>query len=1027
MRLTRLAIEKNRITAVVMLLILAAGLQAYVGLPRDEDPGFLIRIALVTTYLPGASPDRIERLVTDRIETAVRQIPELKEVTSQSRAGVSLVFVELREEYFDLQPIWDDIRRKVEAVQPDLPEGSVGPFVNDEYGDVYGILISITGPGFTYRQLWEVAKQVRDELLFLPDAAKVEVYGAQEERIFLEYSDGRLAEYGLSPTQLRSILAAQNIVASGGAVATDLERMSLEPTGNFESVAELRETAIPLPGSGELVPLRDLVHVERGYVDPPETLRRASGEPALGIAVSMRDGGNLIELGEQVRSLLERLRPDYPLGIQLDISQFQPDVVQRKIDAFETNLVQAVAIVTAVMLLTLGFRTGVIVASLVPGAMVFAFAVMGWLGIQLDQMSLAALIIALGLLIDNAIVISESIMVQMAAGKPAVQAAVDSADELALALLTSSLTTAAAFLPMYLAENAAGEFTAPIFKVLATTLLCSWVLSLTLIPMLCVRFLKVRPQPEADAFESGFYRRYRGFLYAVLQHRGLTLASVVAVLALSIFSFRFLPSIFFPANDRPLMVADLQFPFGTAVEHTIRATEGIDAYIAEELQAGSERAEGITNWVTYLGEGGPRFTLGYTPEEPAPHTAAMLINATSRKAVVALAPRLEAWCNESFPGLKATVRPLISGPSSWPPIQVEIAGRDVDRLFAIVDEVKERLWSLEGTRLIDDNWGARAKKLVVQVDQARTRRAGLTSRDVAVSLEANLSGLDATQFRDEEELIPVTVRSRTRGHTELGDLESINVFPEGGGEPVPLGQIAAVRAVWEPGVIHRKDRLRTVTVEAAPKPGYTAAEINQQLEPWLAGISREWPHGYRWSLAGEYQDSAEAGGAIRAKLPMAGLAIVLLLVFQFNSIRKPAIILLTIPFGLIGVVFGLLVARSYFGFMTLLGIISLSGIVVNNAIVLIERIQLEIGEFNRTPQEAVIQAAQRRLRPILLTTATTVGGLLPLWLGGGPMFEPMAIAILFGLVFATVLTLGLVPILYSLFFGVRFVDTPPGR
>ncbi len=1020
MKITTHAIEKNRITLIATFLILATGISTYFSMPRDEDPGFLIRTALVRTIFPGASPTRVEQLVTDRIETAVRQIPELEKVTSESREGVSLVFVELRDEIFDLQPVWDDLRRKVEAIEGELPEGVSGPFVDDEFGDVFGILISVTGPGFSYRQLYDVAKRTRDELLLLPDAAKVEIYGTQEERVFLEFTNSRLAEYDLSASMLQDILSAQNIVSAGGSVAVDSERISLEPTGNFESLSDLAETTISLPSDGTLVPLRDLVEIRRSYIDPPNTLRRATGLPSLGLAISMREGGNLIELGEQVTSLLSRLGPTHPHGIELEIGQFQPEVVSAKVREFESNLGQAVLIVAGVMLLTLGLRTGLVVASLVPTAMIFAIAVMGWLDIGLDQMSLAALIIALGMLVDNAIVISESIMVQMASGRSALSAAAESSKELSIPLLTSSLTTAAAFLPIYLAENASGEYTAPIFKVVTITLLCSWLVSLTVIPLLCVQFLKVDSDPERDAFDTPFYRRYRALLELVLRRPAITLLSMVGILSLAIYVFRYIPNIFFPDNDRPLMVAELSFPFGTAIEHTNRVVEEFESKIDSDFRAGPERAEGIVDWITYVGEGGPRFTLGYNGAQPAPFVAALLINASSRSAVVDTAPKLEDWANSRFPGLKATVRPLQSGPSSWPPIQIQVSGREIGPLFAIVDQIKAELRSIEGTRLIDDDWGARAKKLVVRIDQSRARRAGLTSKDVAVSLQSYLSGIDATEFREGEELIPITLRSTVRGRTDIGDLEGINVASQSTGSAVPLKQIADVEAVWQPGVIKRRDRLRTVTVEAAPQSGITAASINGVLAPWLDDVSNDWGYGYSWRFAGEFENSAEANAAIGDKLPIAGLVITLLLVMQFNSFRKPIIILLTIPFGLIGVAFGLLVAKSYFGFMTLLGIISLSGIVINNAIVLLDRIQIEIDEQGRSPADAILQAAQRRLRPILLTTATTAGGLLPLWLGGGAMFEPMAIAILFGLIFGTALTLGLVPVLYSLFYRVRF-------
>ncbi|MEM9174041.1 MAG: efflux RND transporter permease subunit [Myxococcota bacterium] len=1018
MNLAKIALDQNRVTIIAMLVILAAGLQSYFSLPRDEDPGFLIRTAVVTTYFPGASPERVERLVTNPIETAIRQIPSVDYIESQSRDGVSIVEVELESTYFDLQPIWDDLADKVEAVRSDLPDGVVGPSVDDEYGDVFGILISITGPGFSDRELYEVAKEVRNELLFLPDAAKVELAGVRDEHVFLDFSDARLAEYGLSVSALEEALVEQNIVSSGGQVVSDLERISLEPTGNFETLSELEEASIELPGSGELVPLRDVVAIRRGYEDPPTSLRGSSGLPAVGVSMSMREGGNLTELGNQVRAELPRLEASFPIGIDLELSQFQPEIVEQKVSDFLENLLQSVLIVSLVMLVFLGLRTGLIVASLVPMAIIAALAVMGVIGTGIDQMSLAALIIALGMLVDNAIVMSESILVGMGAGQSSRDAAVSSARELAFPLLTSSLTTAAAFLPIYLAKDSAGEYTAPIFIVVTITLLCSWLISLTVIPVLCVAFLRVEPSTDGDAYAGRFYLSYRRLLVGLLRSPIASVAAISALLFVALWAFRFVPNIFFPDNDRPLMIAEFQFPFDTAFEHNQRSVERIEGYMRSELAVNEDRREGIVDWVTYVGTGGPRFTLTYNPEQPAAYTSAMFINATSRDKLTEMAPRFERWCNETFPGLKATVRPLQTGPPTWPPVEIQIMGAGISDLYDIVDQVKEELLRDGRTRLIDDDWGAQSKRLVVAIDQDRARRAGISSQDVATSLEAHLSGVHTTDFREGEELIPITLRAEAHGRNAIGDIESINVASQSSGRAVPLKQIADVEATWSSGVIRRRDRLRTITVEGAPIAGVTSAEINAHMVEWLDEAKQKWPAGYRWRLAGENESSGDANAAIGAQLPIAALAIVLLLVLQFNSARKSMIVLFTIPFGLIGVVIGLLVARSYFGFMTLLGVVSLTGIVINNSIVLIDRIQIELDAFGRPPPEAIVQASQRRLRPILLTTLTTVGGLIPLWLGGGPMFEPLAIAILFGLIFATVLTLGLVPCLYAIFYRV---------
>jgi multidrug efflux pump subunit AcrB len=1022
MNITRLAIEKNRVTGVALLVIAAAGIAAYFSAPRAEDPGFIIRMATVFTAYPGAGPERVEQLVTDKLEKAIQEIPELDFVFSESKTGASVIFVNIEERYRHMRPIWDKLRRKVEKARAELPAtGIIGPVVNDEFGDVFGILINLTGDGFSYRELKEVADEVRNEFLLLDLVAKVEIYGAQEERIFVEYSNARLAEIGLSPLQLRSVLEAQNIIIPGGAVSTEFEKITLEPSGNFETVEDVKRTVIQLPGRADLVFLEDVADVYRGYIDPPETKARASGVPGLVLAISMREGGNIIQLGEEVRSALARIEAFYPIGVEFDIVQFQPDAVDQKISDFIGNLLQAIAIVCVVMLLFLGIRTGLVVASLIPMAMLMALMVMGLLDIGLDQMSIASLIIALGMLVDNAIVMSESIMVQMEEGKPPVQAAVDSARELRIPLLTSSATTAAAFLVIFLAESSTGEYTAPLFKVVTITLLSSWILALTMIPLLSAKFLRVKKERSAESFDTPAYRRYRGLLLTLLRRPWQAVAGAVIVFFLAVQLFRFVPVMFFPPHDRPTFTAEIELPTGSPIERTELVVSEIEAHIEETLRVGEDRESGIINWASFIGEGAPRFILSYAPEMAAPSYGFMLINATSRESIPeSIIPSIERFAEERFPDLKATIRPLDLGPPSWPPVAVRVSGPDVDVLFRIAERVKEKLAAIPGTRLIDDDWGPMAKKVRVEIDQPRARRAGVTSQDVAISLQSYLSGIETTEYREGDEIIPVTLRSVAGGRSDLGKIESINVYAQSTGRSVPLTQVANVELEWEAAKVVRRNRMRTVTVEAGTAPGVTAAEVNAQLVPWLASESADWGLGYRWELGGEAETSEQANASIMAKLPIAGLIIILLLVSQFNSIRKPLIILITIPMGIIGVVIGLLVARSFFGFMTLLGIIALSGIVINNAIVLLDRIRIEIEDHGRPANEAVIEAAQRRVRPILLTTITTMGGLVPLWFGGGPMWEPMAVSIIFGLAFATVLTLGFVPVLYSLFYRVSF-------
>ncbi len=1013
--LTRFALEKRRVTIVALTLVFVAGALTYRDMPRAEDPGFIVRTALVQTVFPGASPERVEMLVTDKLESVIQEIPELDSVTSSSKVGVSVIYVNIREEYRDMRPIWDNLRRKVERARGDLPEGVRGPFVNDEFGDVFGIQIAITGDGFTYRELKEVADEVRDELLLIPEAAKVEIAGAQEERIFAEFNNAALAEYGMSPLQLRQALEARNIVLPGGDFSTPYEKIVLEPTGNFASVEDLRRTLIRIPGSGDIVRLEDIVDIRRGYIDPPEQRVRYNGEPSLILAVSMREGGNIISLGDAVSATLSRVQGVYPIGIDFDLVQFQPQIVEKKIDDFAGSLVQAVLVVAAVMLAFLGLRTGLIVASLIPAAIISAFLVMDLFGIGLDQMSLASLIIALGMLVDNAIVMSESIMVRMGAGEDAKQAAIASARELRIPLLTSSLTTAAAFLPIFLAESSTGEYTAPLFKVVTITLLCSWVIALTLIPLLCVAFLRVA-RTDTSAPPSPAVRRYETALRAMLCHPLPSLAVVLAVFALAMFSMRWVPNIFFPPNDRPTFTAELELPLGSPIQATDEAVARVEAFIAEEL-ADSPDEDGVESWAAFIGEGAPKFLLSYNPEPPSPNYAILLGHTGERDTIDRrIVPELQSYVLDNFPQAKITVRPLPLGAPAWPPVAIRISGRSSDTLFALAEEVKLKLRETPGTTQVTDDWGARTKKVEVRIDEARAQRAGVTNQDVALAMQTYLSGLQATEYREDDDLIPVVLRSAEYQRLDPNRIGNIAVYTQGGTGTVPLSQVAEPKIVWQPGVVKRRDRQRTVTAEALLEPGYTAMDVLQPMQAWLTEASADWPFGASWELGGEAETSGKANESIAEKLPIALMIILVLLVAQFDSLRKPAIILATIPLAFIGVVAGLLIAGSYMGFMTLLGIISLAGIVINNAIVLLDRIRVEIEEKGLAPAEAVVSAAKQRLRPILLTTATTIGGLLPLWLGGGPMWEPMAIAIIFGLAFATLLTLGVVPMLYRLLY-----------
>jgi multidrug efflux pump subunit AcrB len=1024
MNITQAAIEKDRITATVLILILIAGIGTFLNMPRAEDPGFIIRTAMVLTYFPGASPERVEMLVTDKLEKVILEMPEIDFLNSESKTGASIIFVNMKESYTHMRPIWDNLRRKVERAVGDLPEGVIGPIVNDEFGDVFGTIVTISGEGYSFAELKEISDNVRDDLLLIEEVAKVEILGDQEERIFLEFSDTRLASLGLSSAQLIQILASQNIIIPGGDITTEDENIVLEPTGSFQTVDDLRNTLINMPGQRNPFYLEDIVQIYRGYVDPPASLIRSSGEPALALALSLREGGNITVLGEKVKRIIRSLQEQYPIGIEFDIVAFQAQHVAKKVKDFTGSLLQAIVIVLLVMLLFLGIRTGLVVASLVPMAMIMGLFLMGVFNIGLDQMSLAALIISLGMLVDNAIVMTESIMVQMSEGKRSLNAAINSAKELRIPLLTSSLTTAAAFLPIYLAESSTGEYTAPLFKVVTITLLSSWLLSLTMIPFLSVKFLKIKKTHSGQSYNSKLYRRYRNILVTMLKHPVLTIIATLFIFFIAMQGFRLIPNIFFPQNDKAIYTAEFEFPIGTPIEKTTKMVQDVESFMLDSLMASVMKDnEGIINWSTYIGAGAPRFVLNYNPKPSRPEYAVLLVNATSLEIVSDLIRETENYCLMKYPDLRTDIKLLPIGPPPTAPVAVRVSGKEQDKIFEIVEKVRARLATIEGTKNIRDDWGQRTKKLVVSVNQPRALRAGVSNQDIAVSLQTALTGIEITQYRELDKVIPVTLRSGAALRQDIGKLETINVYSQATGKNVPLKQVAEVEVVWQPAKILRRDRLKTVTVECDVTDKVTPIAVSEEMDKWLNIEERSWGvGGYKYGLGGELESSEEANKSIEEKMPIGMLIIILLLVFQFNSVRKPIIILLTIPMGLIGVVIGLLVMRSYFGFMTFLGVISLAGVVINNAIVLLDRIKIEIEEHKLPPQKAIIEAAQRRLRPIFLTTATTIGGLIPLYLGGGPMWEPLAVAIMFGLGFATLLTLGLVPVLYAIFFKIKFKD-----
>lgn len=1019
MNLTARAIAGNRITLTVVALVLLSGIIAFQQIPKAQDPGFIIRTVLITTRFPGASPQRVEQLVTDKIEKKIQEMPEIDNIVSESRTGISVIYVNFKESYRVMRPIFDDLRRKVDSIVSDLPIGTLPPEINDEFGDVFGSVYTLNGDGFTNSELKTIADELRDVLLKEPDIAKVDIHGAQQEVIFVEYNNARLSELGLSPQQLAASLASVNILSSGGDIVSGRERITLEPTGNYESLKDLERTVIQLP-SGALVYLEDIADIYRGYKDPSKSVARVNGRPTLAIAVSMREGGDILKLGDRLNILMPDLIAQYPWGIQLKNVWFQADLVRTNVDNFTNNLMQAVAIVIVVIVLFLGLRTGLVVGILIPSTIIATFFAMQLFNITINQISLAALIISLGLLVDNAIVIVESILVKRERGVGAVQAAIESGTELRTPLLISSLTTALAFMPIAMAKSAVGEYTSDIFYVVGLSLLISWVLAMTFVPLVSTFALKVKQlrTPGDEEFGGRWYGYYRGLLGSSLRCPYRFLAVVILLFVVAIMGLGQVRQQFIAPSEDPIFTAKLEMPLGTSIEASQKVMDGVDGFIRDTYFGGDDPK--VRNWLTFIGDGGPRFKLTLQPPTPNPANTFLIANTVHSDDVEIVMAGIEKYVYENHPDLSAQVKRLENGPPVDYPIIVRLSGYDVDSLYRMADQVMGHLIENPAISDIKNSWGLQTKKLLVRVNQEQARRSGVTSEDVAYSLKAGLTGIDLTQFREDDELIPVTLRTVAADRQDLSKLDGLTVYSRGTGKHVPLKQVANVELTFEPGLIERRDRERTMSLNIQLVASATAANVVTELKPWLEEVAKKWPAGHKVEIGGETEESGDANASIAAELPTAGMLILLLLVGQFNSVRRPLIILTTIPLGLIGVTFGLLVANSTFGFFTILGLISLSGIIINNAIVLLDRIEIEIKKFGRTEAEAIMQAAQQRLRPILLTTATTVLGMTPLLWGGTAMFKPMAITIIFGLAFATALTLLVVPVLYALLFRVSF-------
>ncbi len=1024
MNLTKFSIEKNRITYMVLVSIMLLGIYLYQFLPRDSMPPMTIRVATVVSQFPGAGPERVEELVTDKIEKVVQELPELKKVTSTSRTGLSVVSVTLKDEVTSekLQDVWDRLRRKLDAIEG-LPSG-VSPNLNDDgVGEVFGIVLGVTSDGFSYAQMKEYVDDIKDDLIKLDNAAKVELGGEQDERVFVEFDDSRLKEYGLSAQILSNKISSQNIVSSGGQINLEDERIVLEPTGNFDSISDIQNMLIPVGDGSQLVYLKDITNVKKGYISPAKQKVSVNGLNAITMHVSLKDDANVIALGEEVSLIKQKWEKILPVGLELHTLSSLDKYIDTQVSDFMVNLMQSVVIVFCVMLFFLGIRTGLIITSLIPIVIVTTFMVMGLMNIGINQVSLAALIMALGMMVDNGIVVAETIVVKLEEGIERKEAAIQACSELFTPLLISTLTTAAAFMSFYLAESVMGDIVGPIFLVITIALLSSWFISLTIITLLSYLFMKVKPKDAKksviDKIIEWLKGHYKNLILMALTNKTKTMLLIIGMFILALFGFTKIAFLFFPDSNRNMITIDINLPLGTKIERTTQVVSEIEEFITNELKITSTKTEGIVDWSSYIGEGPESYDQGYTPDEANSSYAHVLVNTSSFDANQELINRLDTFCFNSFPNADIKVGLLAAG-GGGTPIEIKVTGNDPDKLALISEQIKLKLSTISGTKNVKDDWGPKTKKFMIDINQVRAQTAGVSSQDIATSLQTVLDGFTTGEYREDDKSIPIVMRSDKSQEQTLESIETLNVFSQSSGKNVPLLQVASIKPVWQYAKIKRLDINRTITVSSELREGGNASKITAEITPWLNEQSATWSTGYSYKFGGDAENTSESMGAVFKYLPLCGFIIMLLLIIQFNSFRKMIMVYCTIPLAIIGVVIGLLVFREPFGFMPFLGVIALAGIIINNAIVLIDRMEIEQNELKRREKDSVITACLQRFRPILLATFTTVLGLIPLYLTGGEMWEGMAVSIMIGLLFGTIITLFFIPTFYSVLFKVDY-------
>ncbi|QUI68315.1 efflux RND transporter permease subunit (plasmid) [Pseudoalteromonas piscicida] len=1017
MSLAKWSIENKVISWMFALLLLIAGAVSYLGLGQLEDPEFTLKKAMVVTMYPGASPQQVEEEVTFPIENAIQSLPYVDYVTSISSPGKSQITVEMKSKYRkkDLQQIWDELRRKVNDLSPKLPPGVMTPSVIDDFADVYGELYAITGEGYSYDELKDYVDFLKRELVLVEGVSKVTVAGEQQAQVIVEISTQKLSQLGIAPSYIFSLLQAQNTVSNAGKIRVGDESIRLHPTGEFTDVAELEGLLISKPGAKELIYLGDVAKVTREYAEVPNHITRFDQKRALLVGVSFTSGVNVVEVGKEIEHHLQQLEYQRPYGITINTVYNQPTEVETSVDGFIVSLLEAVAIVIIVLLIFMGVKSGILIGGILLITVLGTFIFMKIFAIDLQRISLGALIIALGMLVDNAIVVTEGILINIKRGQSKVKAAVNIVEQTKWPLLGATVIGITAFAPIGLSSDASGEFAGSLFWVLLISLLLSWVTAITLTPFFANMMFKGPKEKSSDTSEEDdpykgvIFTVYKSMLTFCLKNRAITIISMVLLLVAAVVGFKSVKQSFFPASNTPMFYVDYWHYQGADIRSTAQNVEKIESFLL---------ADPMVNEVTAtIGQGAPRFMLTYSPEKQYDAYGQLIVRVKDREAVVAMIAKLRDYELENELDGRLKIKRMEIGPSTDAKIEARFSGPDPVVLRQLAEEAKGIISQDDKAFNIRDNWRQRTKLVRPQFNELKARRLGISKSDLDQLLLTSVSGNKVGLYRDGTQLLPIIARSPEEERLNVENLGDLQIFSPVLSVYVPVSQIVDDFSVtWEDSLIMRRDRKRTITVMADHDVigDETPAKLFARVKADIEAI--ELPQGYEMQWGGEYESSSKAKKAIFGSLPIGYLAMFMITVLLFNSVKKPLVIWSTVPLAIIGVTAGLVLLQAPFSFMALLGLLSLSGMLIKNGIVLMDQINIEI-DSGKSPYQAVFDSGVSRVRPVSMAAITTILGMIPLLFD--VFFQSMAVTIMFGLGFATILTLIVLPVLHCVYFGIE--------